>query len=114
MVGNKARVRRERFYYASVYCITECDGMCAEGACVLECVDSALEGKPRPHDADAKDQATAETASATGLHDPEPGGAVSMESPQDTTSGEVLPYRLVYGQSPLSDYWIKVVDDRSR
>jgi hypothetical protein len=56
-----------------------CRGLGKAGTSFLECGYTALEGEPRPDDADAKDQAAAKAGAAAGLHDPERSRPVSVE-----------------------------------
>jgi hypothetical protein len=64
--------------------------MFSSRAGVLECRHPALESKPFPDDADAKDQAAPKATAEAGLHDPERGGAVLMGGEEDAASHAVL------------------------
>jgi hypothetical protein len=96
MVGNEEGKRNKRRIYAQLYCVQKCGGKCAPGACILECGDSALEGEPRPHDADAEDKAATQASAASGLHDQERGGEVFMGRAPDASPSPLLPDWMVH------------------
>ncbi len=90
-----------------------CSILRAAGAGLPECRNPALEGKPRPADADTEDQAAAEASTPAGLHDPERGGEVLMARQTHSTPCKVLSVGVVHGEPTQRDNRPEVVDGES-
>jgi hypothetical protein len=109
MVGNEEGDGHWCRFLPTVRCASGCRGLGKAGTSFLECGYTALEGQSCADDGDAKDQAAAETAATPRFYVAIRSGKVSLESPPDPASGEVLSYRMVYGIAPISNYRTKVV-----
>ena len=105
--GSFCRVSESLCYWPQCRCFEP------QGAGVSKRGDQPLEGEPRPDDADAQDQATAEAAAEAGFYDPLGSRALSLAREAYAASGEVFPDRLVHGQPPKRYYWFKMVDGES-
>ena len=113
MVGNEEGNRYNSCLLSGLCIWPQCRSFIPPGVSLLTCRHSALEGQPRPHDADAEDQAAAEAAAPSGLHDQERGSEVSLARKADAASGAVLPDWLVHGIAAISDHGPEVVDGES-
>jgi hypothetical protein len=96
MVGNEESDRYKFCNHTGLYCVEECWSLQPPRACFHERGNQPLESEPRSNDADAEDQAAAEAATPSGLHDTFGGSFFSLARTTHTPSGTVLYYRLVH------------------
>ena len=96
-----------------LYCFSECRGFGPARTCIFKCVYLALEGKSRPHDADAENQIAAKARAATRLYDSFRGGAFLMVRPPGASSGSLLLDWLVHRVEERRDNGPEVVDGES-
>jgi hypothetical protein len=113
MVGYEEDNGDQFGYLPGVHICPKCGRLSSTRAGILECRHPALEGQPRPDDADAEDQASAEARTEARLYDAWRSGKVSLESPPDPTLGKVFLDRLVHGLTAIGDNGPKMVDGES-
>ncbi len=113
MVGNKKSNRGERCYLSNICDTQKCRRISPPRISFPECCYTTLEREPRPDDADAKDQATAEARAEAGFYDTTGSRTVFVVRTTDATSSEVFSDRVVHWEPPRRDNGPKVVDDKS-
>jgi hypothetical protein len=91
----------------------QCGRIWASRASILKCRNSALEGKPRANDADAKDQAAAEATAEAGFYDTLRSSPVPVARTVYTPPSSVLPDRMVHGKPTQRHHRPEVVDGES-
>ena len=113
MVGNEEGIGHKCTLLPGICRAAKSWGVCEAGTCIFERRYSALARKSRAAHGDAKDQAAAKAGAEAGLHDAGRSCKVSLVRKTDTPSGEVLSYRVVYGEPPQRDNGPEVVDGES-
>ena len=113
MVGNEKSIRHQCPFYEGIHQFPKCRRFREEGVGFPECCHRTLEGKSRPHDADAKDQAAAKASAAAGLYDAIGSRPVPVACTADAALGAILPDWVVHWIEAECDHWPEVVNGES-
>jgi len=103
MVGNETGNGHRCNLDPRLCCIEERYGLGTTGISIFKCRYPTLESKPRPDDADAKNQAAAEASTTARFPDKIGGSTVSLEGAGYAPSSPVFPDRLVHRKPTKRD-----------